>query len=161
MKRNNIFLVFHLLALSLSFFSCDAQHLNKKITPENVRKAINESHRNYFQAFIKGDSSLLTALYTEDCWIMPPNASTLSGIDAPLDFFRKAYYKQGVRDVRFITTALYGGTEKFITETGLFRFIDRKKKVSENGTFITLWKNTESGWKMFRNAFSRNSNQKD
>lgn len=91
--------------------------------------------------------------YTFDCWIMPPNAPTLCGIDAPLDFFRTAYYESGVRNGDFITIDVAGDGENFVTESGFYHLFDAKNALLEEGKYLVLWKKTGEGWKMFRNSF--------
>jgi ketosteroid isomerase-like protein len=156
MKRKNTFFVIHLLAMSALICNCNAQQSKGSSSLEEARREITKSNGIYFQAFAKRDSSILIGRYTEDCWIMPPNTSTLSGVDAPLDFFQEVYYKAGVRNGKLITTDVYGDGKEFATETGLYQFINAKNEIIENGTFLVLWKNTKDGWKMFRGSFSHN-----
>jgi ketosteroid isomerase-like protein len=59
---------------------------------EEAKKAIEESNAIYFQAFIKGDSSIFIERYAKDCCMMPPNTVSMCGKNAALDFFRIAYY---------------------------------------------------------------------
>ena len=47
---------------------------------EEAKKAIAASNELFFQAFVKGDSSLFIDRYTKDCWIMAPNAQALCEI---------------------------------------------------------------------------------
>lgn len=131
-----------------------AGHAQTRTSLEEVKRSIEESHRLYFQAFTLGDSSLFIDRYTKDCWIMPPNASALCGESAPLDFFREAYYRAGVRNGRYITTDIYGDTGEYVTEVGFFQLFDAGNKMIDNGKFLILWKRTPAGWKMFRDSFS-------
>lgn len=121
---------------------------------EDVKRSIDVSHQLYFQAFSRGDSALFIDRYTKDCWIMLPGVSTLCGEGAPLDLFREAYYRKGVRNGRFITTDIYGDAEEFVTEVGFFQLFDAGSKMIDNGKFLVLWKKTPAGWKMFRDSFS-------
>jgi len=85
---------------------------------------------------------------------MPPNAPTLCGIDAPLDFFKTAYNKVGIRNGRFITIDVFGDGVEFVTEEGFWESFDANNKLFDNGKFLVLWKKTADGWKMFRDSFS-------
>lgn len=129
-------------------------HAQARKSPEEVKRSIAESHRLYFQAFSSGDSSLFIERYTKDCWIMPSNTSALCGESAPLDFFREAYYRKGVRNGRYITTDIFGDTGEYVTEVGFFQLFDAGNKMIDNGKFLILWKRTPAGWKMFRDSFS-------
>jgi RNA polymerase sigma-70 factor (ECF subfamily) len=139
------------LFLGLLFTSGHAQGRMKLA---EAKRSIAESHRIYFQAFSRGDSTLLIDRYTKDCWIMPPNAASMCGQDAPLDLFRAAYYKRGVRNGRFITTDLYGNADEFVTEVGFFQLFDAGNNMIDNGKFLVLWKKTPAGWKIFRDSFN-------
>ena len=122
-------------------------------------KAIAESNAIYFQAFAKGDSSIFIDRYAEDCCIMAPEAPQLCGPIAPLEFFRIAYHQIGLRNGKFITTAIYGDGVEYVTEEGLWQSFDANGKMFDDGKFLVLWKKTPKGWKMFRDSFSSNHPQ--
>lgn len=131
---------------------CMAQSANAEL--EVAKKAIAKSNDIYFQAFSKGDSSIFIERYAEDCWIMPPNTSSLCGVDAPLEFFKTAYNKFGLRDGKFITIDVSGNGKGFVTEVGFWESYDAEHKMFDHGKFLVLWKKTPKGWKMFRDSFS-------
>ncbi len=135
------------------FFNCLAQKTTNA-SLEEAKKAIAASNEIYFQAFAKGDSSTFIDLYAKDCWIMPPDAPALCGGDAPLEFFKTAYNKFGLRNGKFITIDVFGDGVEFVTEEGFWQSIDAGNKVFDNGKFLILWKKTPNGWKMFRDSFS-------
>ncbi|MDB5275776.1 MAG: nuclear transport factor 2 family protein [Ferruginibacter sp.] len=159
MKRKNIYIVIQLLAILFLFYNCDAQQPKEKSNLDEAKKAIAESNSIYFQAFAKGDSSIFIDRYAKDCWIMPPNTQALCGADAPLEFFRKAYYQIGLRNGKFITTDVYGDGKEFVTEVGFWQSFDASNTIFDNGKFLVLWKKTPDGWKMFRDSFSSDRNK--
>jgi ketosteroid isomerase-like protein len=137
----------------LLFYTCRAQQtVNTNL--EEAKKAIAASNKIYFQAFVKGDSSLFIARYAKDCWIMPPNAPALCGEDAPLEFFKTAYHTFGLRNGKFITIDVFGDGGEFVTEEGFWQSFNADNKLFDNGKFLVLWKKTPDGWKMFRDSFS-------
>lgn len=138
--------------MTLISYSCIAQSANAEL--EDAKKAIAASNEIYFQAFSKGDSSIFIDRYTEDCWIMPPNAPSLCGVDAPLEFFKTAYNKFGLRDGKFITIDVSGDGREFVTEAGFWQSFNADHKMFDHGKFLVLWKKTAKGWKMFRDSFS-------
>ena len=139
--------------LSLLFFYCPAQQItNAKV--EEAKKAIAASNGVFFQAFVKGDSALFIDRYARDCWIMPPNAPALCGKDAPLEFFKLAYDRFGVRNGKFITIDVFGDGVEFVTEVGFWQLFGADNRQLDNGKFLVLWKKTTDGWKMFRDSFS-------
>ncbi|WP_276482169.1 YybH family protein [Paraflavitalea pollutisoli] len=123
---------------------------------DEATKAIAESNAIYFQAFAQGDSSIFIDRYAEDCCIMAPDAAPLCGPIAPLEFFRIAYHEIGLRNGKFITTAIYGDGLEFVTEEGRWQSFDGNGKEFDDGKFLVLWKKTPKGWKMFRDSFSSN-----
>jgi ketosteroid isomerase-like protein len=142
------------LQLSLLLFStCQAQQ-TPNTNLEEAKKAIAASNEIYFQAFVKGDSSIFIARYAKDCWIMPPNAPALCGEDAALEFFKTAYHTFGLRNGKFITIDVFGDGGEFVTEEGFWQSFDADNKLFDNGKFLVLWKKTTDGWKMFRDSFS-------
>ncbi len=142
-----------IILLSFLFLNGRAQQTTNA-SLEEAKKAIAASNGILFQAFAKGDSSLFIDRYAKDCWIMPPNAPALCGVDAPLDFFKAAYNKFGVRNGKFTTIDVFGDGGKFVTEVGFWQLFDANNKLIDNGKFLVLWKKTPDGWKMFRDSFS-------
>jgi ketosteroid isomerase-like protein len=143
-----------LLPVLLFFYGRAQQPANAGL--EEAKKAIAASNGIFFQAFVNGDSSVFIDRYARDCWIMPPNAPTLCGIDAPLDFFKIAYNTFGVRNGKFITIDVFGDGVDFVTEVGFWQLAGADNKPLDDGKFLVLWKKTPDGWKMFRDSFSSN-----
>jgi ketosteroid isomerase-like protein len=135
------------------FFNGQSQRATN-VHLEEAKKAIKTSNEIYFQAFVKGDSSIIIDCYAKDCWIMPPNAPALCGVDAPLEYFKTAYNTFGLRNGKFITIDIFGDGLEFVTEQGFWQSFDANNKLLDNGKFLVLWKKTPDGWKMFRDSFS-------
>jgi len=140
---------------------CRAQQSSKNTPLEQVRKEITASNAIYFQSFSRGDSSIFIGRYAKDCWIMPPNAPAIRGADAPITFWRKAYYEIGLRDGKFITQDVFGDGKEYVTEIGLWQSFDANHKMFDHGKFLVLWKKTKTGLKMFRDSFSSDLEKAD
>ncbi|MBI3218730.1 MAG: DUF4440 domain-containing protein [Bacteroidetes bacterium] len=123
---------------------------------EDARKAIAASNAIYFDAFVKNDSSLFIHRYAKDACIMAPNTPAQCGHAAAATFFRSAYRDYGMRNGKFITTAVYGDGKEFVTEEGLWQSFNASGKLFDDGKFLVLWKKTSEGWKMYRDSFSSN-----
>ncbi len=147
-----------LIALSSLLSGCNTIRPKEEANLEEAKKAIAESNDIYFQAFVKGDSSIFIDRYAEDCCIMAPDTPALCGKDAALTFFKVAYNEIGLRNGKFITTQVYGDGVNFVTEEGLWQSFDANGKLFDDGKFLVLWKKTPEGWKMFRDSFSSNHN---
>ncbi len=153
MKRINLFTAIQVLVI-LFFSNHSAAQQSKDTALQEAKKAIAASNRIYFQAFVKGDSSIFIDRYATDCWIMPPDAPAMHGPDAPLNFFRTAYHKFGLRNGKFITTDVFGDGREYVTEVGIWQSFNANNRMFDNGKFLVLWKKTPKGWKMFRDSFS-------
>lgn len=121
---------------------------------EEARKAIAASNSVYFEAFVKNDSSIFIDRYAADACIMAPGAPMACGREAVLQFFRTAYQQIGLRNGRFMTTHIYGSGKGFVTEEGRWESFNASNQRFDNGKFLVLWKKTDKGWKMYRDAFS-------
>jgi ketosteroid isomerase-like protein len=153
MKKIFLVTTVSIFGLSCLFFKCAAQQ-KRTANLDEAKKAIEMSNATYFQAFAKGDSALFLAHYTPDCWIMPPNAPAVCGLDAALAFFKAAYHKFGLRNGKLITVDVFGDGVEFVTEVGFWQSFDTNNKVRDNGKFLVIWKKTPDGWKMFRDSFN-------
>jgi len=152
---NRIFVITSIQSILMlfAFFNGRSQQtINTNL--EEAKKAIQASNEIYFQAFVTGDSSILIDRYAKDCWIMPPNAPALCGVNAPLEFFKTAYNELGLRNGKFISIDVFGDDLEFVTEQGFWQSFDIYNKLLDNGKFLVLWKKTPDGWKMFRDSFS-------
>jgi ketosteroid isomerase-like protein len=156
MKKINFLLMLLPAGLLQVLCGCTTAQSKKPSPLEEAKKAIAASNAIYFQAFVRGDSSIFIHRYTTDCCIMAPDAPALCGPDAALHFFRIAYYQAGLRDGQFVTTNVYGDGENFVTEEGTWQSYDANHMLFDDGKFLVLWKKTPQGWKMYRDSFSSN-----
>lgn len=159
--KQNLSICLLLVASSYLFAGCGNSSAQRNSNLEEAKRAIEESNSIYFQSFAKGDSSIFIERYAEDCCIMAPGAPAMCGPDAPLEFFRLAYHKIGLRNGKFITTNVYGSGDGFVTEEGLWQSYDASNKLFDDGKFLVLWKKTAKGWKMYRDSFSSNRKNQD
>jgi len=121
-----------------------------------ARKAIAESNATYFQSFVKNDPGIFADRYADDACIMAPFAEPMCGRESAIKFFRDAYDNFGLRNGKFITTAVYGDGAEFVTEEGTWQSFNAKGELFDDGKFLVLWKKTAKGWKMYRDSFSSN-----
>ena len=155
MKQNKLMTAIFLLLSGAGY----AQPSIYRDDLDEARIAIAKSNDIYFQAFVKGDSSIFIDRYAKNCWIMLPNAQALCGKEAPLEFFRTAYNQAGLRNGKFITIDVFGDGKEYVTEIGFWQSFDANNKLFDNGKYLVLWKKTPDGWKMFRDSFSSDQNK--
>lgn len=161
MKEKRVFVVIQFITLLFLVYGCGLVQPKINSGLEEAKKAIAESNALYFQAFVKGDSSVFINSYAADACIMPPDSPPLCGPGAALEFFNLAYNEIGLRNGKFITTQIYGEGDEYVTEEGLWQSFDANNVMFDNGKFLVLWKKTPEGWKMFRDSFSSNNPKKE
>ena len=149
-----------LLALGCSFADAQSGKGNQNVSLEEAKKAIAASNAIYFESFAKNDPSIFVNRYAKDACILSPNAPAMCGREAAAQFFKTAYEEFGLKNGKFITTAVYGDGKEYVTEEGLWQSFDAQGKLFDDGKFLVLWKKTNEGWKMFRDSFSSNHSQK-
>jgi ketosteroid isomerase-like protein len=149
-----------IMLLAISFLLTNCQNEGKGTTAnsnlEEAKKAIAESNAVYFDSFVKNDSAIFINRYAKDACIMAPGSTQACGYEEAAKFFRAAYTSYGMRNGKFITTAVYGDAAEYVTEEGLWQSFNAKGELFDNGKFLVLWKKTPEGWKMFRDSFSSN-----
>lgn len=160
MKKNKHILLFAVMALVHATASGQSTKATENALLDEAKKAIAESNAIYFESFAKNDSSIFIMRYAKDACIMAPNSPAMCGREAAAKFFKVAYEEYGLKNGKFITTAVYGDGKEYVTEEGLWQSFDASGKLFDDGKFLVLWKRTSEGWKMFRDSFSSNHNQK-
>ena len=159
MATKNMQCIWGLFLLTRISLSCNAQTTVESKNIDEAKRAIAESNAIYFTSFIKNDPSIFINCYAEDACIMAPLSPPLCGKESAAKFFRKSYDSYGMRNGRFITTAVYGDAINYVTEEGIWQSFNAKGELFDDGKFLVLWKKTNKGWKMFRDSFSSNRSQ--
>lgn len=151
----------HKVIFNLSMVVCVllfANHSNAQFESfldlRSVQTIIEKNNQTYFKALAGNDSSLFNTLYTDDCWIMAPNASIYCGPDAAGDYFGFAGKKAGIKNGKFITIDIYGISNDMIAEVGFYQLFNSDQLPFDDGKYIVLWKKTGNTWKRFRDSFS-------
>ncbi|NBW34560.1 MAG: nuclear transport factor 2 family protein [Cytophagia bacterium] len=153
-KALNFLLIITLLFVTMLNNGCRQSDSNMVI--DEAAKAIEASNALYFSAFVKNDSSIFLDRYAEDACIMAPFAAQQCGRESAIKFFREAYDNYGLRNGKFITTAIYDNGSEYVTEEGLWQSFNENEELFDDGKFLVLWKKTDKGWKMYRDSFSSN-----
>jgi ketosteroid isomerase-like protein len=144
------------LLATLNFKAHSAVGKPLRIDSASVKRDIAWVDSIYAKAFAQQDTSLFLKCYAADGAIMPPGRPVLSGKPMMLAFFNFAC-KSGVKDIVFSRKGLYGLTDQYVTEQGQFELFDDQQKSIAKGKFLTIWKKTPQGWKMFRDMMSNDA----
>ena len=132
-------------------------HAQSKENPllEEAKKAIAASNAIYSDLALKNDGSILSR-YAEDACLFPSNAPPLCGHENILKFFKEG---EPLRS-KFTIVNVYGDGKEYVTEETLYELFNLKGEKIDNGKILVLWKKTKDGWKMYRDMFSSNREQK-
>ncbi len=159
MKKNLLKLSLFSALITFFILHANAQRFNADKL-DKAKNAISASNAVYFQAFVKGDSSLFINRYAKDCRIMVPNGKALNGHKGAYAFYKFAYDNIKLRNGKFVTTNVYGAGDNYVVEEGAFILMDAEGKAFDDGKYLVVWKKTSDGWKMYRDCFNSN-NKKD
>ncbi len=117
-----------------------------------VRTAIVDANKAFCDAAMKGDSSAIAAAYTSNAHLMFPNMPVVTdaqGIMAAA----ASLAKQKVPGFTLETTDVFGNADNVIEE-GKYTFTDSKGKVLEQGKYLTVWRQENGKWKLYRDIYN-------
>jgi ketosteroid isomerase-like protein len=103
-------------------------------------------------AFKAKDSVALTANYTSDAVMLPPNTGAVSGTDQIRGLWHY-FIGLGFKDLK-ITTGDAWVTGNTAVEQGTWSLTDMKDAVVDHGKFLVLWKEEAGKWKLFRDCWN-------
>jgi uncharacterized protein (TIGR02246 family) len=123
----------------------------------DLRAQIEKMDRAWEKAYNAGDAAALTALYTKDAKVMAPGAEVASGTSAIQKLFA-ADVAQGVKNT--LTLGDVVGFGDYALETGTFVATSAEGKHVDHGSFMTLLKKVDGGWKIHRDTWNSSMPQK-
>jgi uncharacterized protein (TIGR02246 family) len=123
----------------------------------DLRAQTEKMDRAWEKAYNAGDAAALTALYTKDAKVMAPGAETASGTSAIQKLFA-ADIAQGAKNT--LTLGDVVGFGDYALETGTFVATSAEGKHLDHGSFMTLLKKVDGGWKIHRDTWNSSMPQK-
>jgi len=117
----------------------------------DLRAQIEKVDRAWEKAYNAGDAAALTALYTKDAKVMPPGAEPASGAKAIQALFA-ADVAQGAKNA--LTQKDVTGFGDYALETGGYVATSADGKHLDHGSFMTLLKKVDGGWKIYRDTWN-------
>jgi uncharacterized protein (TIGR02246 family) len=123
----------------------------------DLRAQIEKMDRAWEKAYNAGDAAALTALYTKDAKVMAPGAEVASGTSAIQKLFA-ADVAQGVKNT--LTMGDVVGFGDYALETGTFVATSAEGKHLDHGSFMTLVRKVDGGWKIHRDTWNSSMPQK-
>lgn len=117
----------------------------------DLRAQIGKQDRAWEKAYNAGDAAALTALYTKDAQVMAPGAETASGSSAIQAYFT-ADMKGGAKNALTLEDVVSLG--EYALETGKYVATSAEGKHLDHGKFMTLYKKTDTGWRIYRDTWN-------
>ena len=149
MKKLILFTVVIMLVLSVR---TKAQNSSRNL--EAAKNEIKQSNQLFNEAFSKGDSAAMVALYHSEAKIYPPNGSTLNQ-RSEMGHMITAIPSMGIKSATLTTTEVLGSGDLLI-ETGIYEMSDGTKAV-DTGKYMVVWKKENGKYKMYRDIWNSDS----
>jgi uncharacterized protein (TIGR02246 family) len=123
-------------------------------TSSEVRAKIEGRNKAFMEAVGRGDLAAVTALYTSDGQVLPPNAEAAKGHEA-IHAFWQAIGGMGVKRAQLDTREVEGHGDTAI-EVGAYTLFGEGDQALDNGKYIVIWKKEDGQWKLHRDIFNSN-----
>jgi uncharacterized protein (TIGR02246 family) len=117
----------------------------------DLRAEIGRIDQAWQKAYNAGDAAALTALYSQDAKVMAPGAEPVSGHAAIQRLFA-ADLAKGAKNT--LSLGDVTGFGDFALETGGWVAKAADGKHLDHGTFMTLYKKADGGWKIYRDTWN-------
>jgi uncharacterized protein (TIGR02246 family) len=116
-----------------------------------LRAQIQKMDQAWQAAYNSGDAAAVTALYTRDAKVMAPGVKPASGTAAIQALFA-ADIAQGAKNT--LTQGEVVNFGDFALETGDWVANTADGKHLDHGSFMTLYKKVDGGWKIYRDTWN-------
>ena len=123
----------------------------------DLRAEAEKMDQAWQKAYNAGDAAALTALYTKDAKVMAPGAEAASGTKAIQALF-EADLAQKVKNTLTLEDVV--GFGDYALETGKYVATSADGKHVDHGSFMTLLKKVDGGWKIHRDTWNSSMPQK-
>jgi len=115
---------------------------------DSAKAGINAANAAFTEAFSKGDSAAMSALYAKDACLMLTGMPKICG-NAAIGGFTATAKKMGLGGIKLTTLEVTGGKE-LLSEEGTYEMLDLKGASAEKGKYIVVWKMEDGKWKLYR-----------
>ena len=121
-------------------------------SPTDVRAAIEAVNAKFGAAWGKKDAAAVTALYTANATLLPPNVARVTGAEAILEFW-KAALAAAPPAAKLTSTEVeaHGDTAH---EVGTYQMFASDGKVVDTGKYVVVWKREGGQWKLHRDIWN-------
>jgi uncharacterized protein (TIGR02246 family) len=121
---------------------------------KEIHDAILAVEKTFMAAYNGGDAPGLSALYTPDGQIMPPNDKVVVGHPA-LEKLFKSFWNEGYTVIELETVEAEGSGD-IAYEVGKYTLSGTAGKKPDQGKYIVVWRKVDGHWKLHRDIFNSN-----
>jgi len=118
----------------------------------DVRAAIEAVNAKFGEAWGKKDAAAVTALYTANATLLPPNVGRVSGSEAILEFWKGAF--AAAPPAAKLTTTEVEAHGETAHEVGTYQMFGSDGKVVDTGKYVVVWKRQNGQWKMHHDIWN-------
>jgi uncharacterized protein (TIGR02246 family) len=124
-----------------------------------VRSRIEEVNAQFGAAVSRGDTTAVTALYTDDAVVLPPNAEIVRGKQAIKGLFDGMMQQMGIPQLTLETNEVeeIGDTANEIGQYTLKFQPAGGESVTDIGKYVVIWKREGDDWKLHVDIWNTNS----
>lgn len=131
--------------VSIVFISC-AQG------PTDVTEEIRKANEEFIAAFNANDAARLTAVYTSDATIHPPNSESITGSEG-IEAYWNAGFEMGINS-GVLTTVKATGYGDTAVEEGTFVINAVDGSLIDKGKYVVIWKKVDGVWKYHKDIWN-------
>ncbi len=120
--------------------------------PTDVTEEIRAANVEFMAAFDAHDAARLTAVYSSDATLYPPQSEAITGAEN-IQAFWQAGFDAGLGSgvIHTDTATAYGDTA---IENGTFEIYAADGSLIDKGKFIGIWKKVEGVWKFHNDIWN-------
>jgi uncharacterized protein (TIGR02246 family) len=119
------------------------------------KASIEKLNDAFSQAFNNGDIRSLSAMYTEDAYLMPPGASIMRGREDIRKYWTAA--NEQVGDLKLTTEDVKPLGSEAAREIGSFSLKTKGEQQQElTGKYVVIWQAVDGAWKLAADIWNMN-----
>lgn len=119
------------------------------------RDMVQKLNEQFEQAFERGESARLAQMYTEDAYLMPPQADMVRGRDAIRRFWEGA--RDQITELKLTAVDVTPLGNDAAREIGTFTAKTKGQNVHQiTGKYVVIWQNTGGEWKLATDIWNTN-----
>ena len=154
MKR--IFLIAILVAAATSLAL--GQKRTDKDASRGVRNAIEAANQKFIEAFNRGDTAAIAAMYSSDAKVLPPNSQTVEGRQN-IQSFWQSLITMGAK-LGQLETIKVESRGDIAYEVGKYTLSIQPaggQAVTDTGKYVVVWKRQGGGWRLAADIWNTNA----